>query len=107
MKKGIEIEEGMYLKGSLTDEQSEQMERDELNTCSMCGIVDSTYELIWLTEDFEPAEGEELKPSAWSKYDSEALCGNWSNKSHPHGCYYKCLTKKSQAFLDNKFKKRK
>jgi hypothetical protein len=64
---------GDYVKGKLTDSQLEQLQKDELNTCDKCGLVDSTYDLIWITsEDFEPKKGEKVPESAYRKYD--ALC---------------------------------
>ena len=45
----------------------------ETNTCDKCGIVDSTYDLIWLTsDDFKPRENEIVPEGLFKRYD--ALC---------------------------------
>lgn len=47
----------------------------DVNLCDKCGLIchSESGELIWIdTEDFEPLEGEKLKPEAYKKYS--ALC---------------------------------
>lgn len=66
---------------SLSDKQREQMDRDELNICDKCNVVESTYELVWISsEDFTPFEGEVVPQSVYDKYD--CLCDQ---------CYRGCL----------------
>lgn len=46
---------------------------DGQNTCDKCKTVAESTALVWITaEDFEPKEGETVKPEAFKKYD--ALC---------------------------------
>ena len=55
------------------DELFEWLQDHELNTCDKCDMIESTYDLIWITaEDFEPKKKEVVPEWAYKKYD--ALC---------------------------------
>ena len=65
----------------ITDEMWEQnrdlyeflFDKYELNTCSKCNVIESTYDFTWIDfEDFEPKEGEVVPQEAYEKYS--ALC---------------------------------
>ena len=72
-------------------------------TCDKCGDECDDQDLIWIdSEDFEPPEGEVLKPSAYEKYS--ALCGSQYKGHMPCGCYYDCLTAESKRLLAKKHK---
>ena len=61
----------------------EELGEWELNICDNCGIIEDTYELIWITaEGFEPKPGEIVSEEVYNKYN--ALC---------LGCYTSIIKK--------------
>lgn len=63
----------------LNDNHYELLSDLGYNSCSYCGYLDISEDLIWIdSEDFEPFDGEELPDKAFEEYS--ALCMSCYNK---------------------------
>lgn len=58
--------------GSKTLEEC--MEKWELNTCDKCTRIDLSVDLVWITEDFTPKDGEEPSDAFYKYWADAALC---------------------------------
>ena len=46
----------------------------EINSCDCCDDLDSTYDLIWIVEDYSPLDGENPSIAFFAKWADSALC---------------------------------
>ena len=46
----------------------------EINSCDCCDDLESTYDLIWICEDFVPLDGEYPSDAFYEKWADCALC---------------------------------
>jgi hypothetical protein len=58
----------------LTQEEILVLGDYDLNWCDCCGRVDSTYDLIWIGEDFQLKKGEKCSKKFYEKWGDNALC---------------------------------
>lgn len=68
---------GLNIK-DLTETEKEILEKYELNICDKCGCIESTYDLIWICEDFTPRKNEHIGEGFFKRWGDSALC---------EGCY--------------------
>lgn len=74
--KEMKPEEVIRLKYTeLSDEAFEFVhEAHEINFCDACDCLESTHDLIWITEDFRPRENEHASDDFLNAYWDCALC---------------------------------
>lgn len=53
---------------------SMQEHNQELNTCDICNSKQSSDEMIWFSEDFEPYEGESIRWQFIELGNVQAVC---------------------------------
>jgi len=52
----------------------ETFEQYELNTCDKCTRIELSSDLVWITEDFVPKEGENPSKAFYEYWGGSALC---------------------------------
>ena len=58
----------------LTEAELDLLDQYELNSCDKCGDIESTYDLIWIGEDFTPKKEEHINKKFYEKWGDKALC---------------------------------
>ena len=52
----------------ISEAEKELLEKYELNFCDKCGQIESTYDLIWIGEDFTPKKEEHINKKFYEKW---------------------------------------